>query len=374
MTESYNNWLEQKLEKLRAIDCYSAGSTAESVAKKLGIQTKQIIKLNFNENLFLPRIKQAKLIRELADEIDLRMYPENEEVKLREKITGYIKVPKDYLVVGNASDELIDRIIRLFVEKDDAAISFTPTFSIPRLCVIRQEGEYITVPLLGNLQLDVKGMLSKFSGKTRLLYICSPNNPTSTQYKQEDVETLAKAFPGIVILDEAYGEFADYSFVPRIREFPNMIILRTFSKAFGLAALRLGYAVANPELAKILTEKTPLPYPVSEFTLRMGIKMIDNSDLMKNSVEDMKRERAKLIFALNDIDGVQAFESQANFLLVSTSKPCDAVYEKLIKRGIMVKKWGKILQYNNCFRITVGLPEMNAKLVEALDDIQGEQD
>src|SRR5665648_7152 len=369
MTGSYNKWLYQKLEKLQAIDCYSAGATPESIAKQLGIQTKQIIKLNFNENLFLPRIKQAKLIRELADEIDLRMYPEDEEVKLREKLTGYIKVPKDYLVVGNASDELIDRIIRLFVEKGNAAISFAPTFSIPRLCVKRQEGEYITVPLLGNLQLDVKGMLSKFSDKTRLLYICSPNNPTSTQYKQEDVETLAKAFPGIVILDEAYGEFADYSFVPRIREFPNMIILRTFSKAFGLAALRLGYAVANPEIAKILTEKTPLPYPVSGFTLRMGIKMIDNSDIMKNSVQDMKRERAKLIRALNDMEGVQAFESQANFLLVSTSKPCDAVYEKLLKRGIMVKKWGKILQYNNCFRITVGLPEMNAKLVEALAEI-----
>ncbi len=374
MTESYNKWLYQKLEKLQAIDCYSAGATLESIAKQLGIQTKQIIKLNFNENLFLPRIKQAKLIRELADEIDLRMYPEDEEVKLREKLTSYIKVPKDYLVVGNASDELIDRIIRLFVEKGDAGISFAPTFSIPRLCVKRQEGEYIAVPLLGNLQLDVKGMLSKFSDKTKLLYICSPNNPTSTQYKQEDVETLAKAFPGIVILDEAYGEFADYSFVPRIREFPNMIILRTFSKAFGLAALRLGYAVANPELAKLLTEKTPLPYPVSGFTLRMGIKMIDNSDIMKNSVEDMKRERAKLIRALNDMEGVQAFESQANFLLVSTSKSCDAVYEKLLKRGIMVKKWGKILQYNNCFRITVGLPEMNAKLVEALAEIQGEQD
>jgi len=374
MTESYNKWLEQKLEKLQAIDCYSAGATPESIAKQLGIQTKQIIKLNFNENLFLPRIKQAKFIRELADEIDLRMYPEDEEVKLREKLTGYIKVPRDYLVIGNASDELIDRIIRLFVEKGNAAISFAPTFSIPRLCVKRQEGEYITVPLLSNLQLDVKGMLSKFSDKTRLLYICSPNNPTSTQYKQEDVETLAKAFPGIVILDEAYGEFADYSFVPRIREFPNLIILRTFSKAFGLAALRLGYAVANPEIAKILTEKTPLPYPVSGFTLRMGIKMIDNSDLMKNSVQDMKRERAKLIRALNDMEGVQAFESQANFLLVSTSKPCDSVYEKLLKRGIMVKKWGKILQYNNCFRITVGLPEMNAKLVEALAEIQGEQD
>jgi len=161
--------------------------------------------------------------------------------------------------------------------------------------------------------------------------------------------------------------------VSRIREFPNMIILRTFSKAFGLAALRLGYLVANPELAKLLTEKSPLPYPVSGFTLRMGIKMINNSDLMKNSVEYMKRERAKLILALNDMEGVQAFESQANFLLVNTSKPCEVVYEKLLKRGIMVKKWGKILQYNNCFRITVGLPEMNAKLVEALAEIQGEQ-
>jgi histidinol-phosphate aminotransferase len=374
MSESYKKWLKQKLEKLQAIDCYSAGATPETVAKQLGVTTKQIIKLNFNENLFMPRVKQAKLVKELAEEIDLRLYPEDEEVKLREKLTSYIKVPKDFLVVGNASDELIDRIIRLFIEKGDIAISFAPTFTIPRLCVKRQEGEYITVPLLSNLQLDVKGMLSKFSDKTRLLYICSPNNPTSTQYKQEDVEKLAKAFPGIVILDEAYGEFADYSFVPRIREFENMIILRTFSKAFGLAALRLGYAVANPELAKILTEKTPLPYPVSGFTLRMGSKMLDNVDFMMDSVREMKRERVKLIKALNEIDGVQAFDSQANFLLVNTQKPCDEVNEKLLKRGIMLKKWGKILHYENCFRVTVGLPEMNAKLIEALKQIQEEEE
>jgi histidinol-phosphate aminotransferase len=374
MSESYKKWLKQKLEKLQAIDCYSAGATPETVAKQLGVTTKQIIKLNFNENLFMPRVKQAKLVKELAEEIDLRLYPEDEEIKLREKLTSYIKVPKDFLVVGNASDELIDRIIRLFIEKGDIAISFAPTFTIPRLCVKRQEGEYITVPLLSNLQLDVKGMLSKFSDKTRLLYICSPNNPTSTQYKQEDVEKLAKAFPGIVILDEAYGEFADYSFVPRIREFENMIILRTFSKAFGLAALRLGYAVANPELSKILTEKTPLPYPVSGFTLRMGSKMLDNVDFMMESVREMKRERVKLIKALNEIDGVQAFDSQANFLLVNTQKPCDEVNEKLLKRGIMLKKWGKILQYENCFRVTVGLPEMNAKLIEALKQIQEEEE
>jgi histidinol-phosphate aminotransferase len=374
MSESYQKWIKQKLEKLQAIDCYSAGATPETVAKQLGVTTKQIIKLDFNENLFMPRVKQAKLVKEVAEEIDLRIYPEDEEVKLREKLTGYIKVPKDFLVVGNASDELIDRIIRLFIEKGDIAVSFAPTFSIPRLCVKRQDGEYITVPLQKNLQLDVKGMLSKFSDKTRLLYLCSPNSPTATQYKAEDIEALVKAFPGIVILDEAYGEFADYSFVPRIREFENMIILRTFSKAFGLAALRLGYAVANPELAKILTEKTPLPYPVSGFTLRMGSKMLDNVDLMLESVRQVKSERAKLIKALNEIEGVQAFDSQANFVLMNTQKPCDIVNQKLLWRGIMVKKWGKILQYENCFRVTVGLPEMNAKLVEVLKEIEGEDE
>jgi histidinol-phosphate aminotransferase len=374
MSESYRKWLDQKIKKLQTVECYSAGATSETVAKQIGIPKKQVIKLDFNENLFLPRIKQAKLVKEVADEIDLRLYPEDEEVKLREKLEGYIKAPKDFLVVGNASDELIDRIVRLFIAKGEIAVSLTPTFSIPRLCVKRQEGEYIDVPLLKNLQLDVKGMIEKFSDKTRLLYLCSPNSPTATQYKAEDIEKLIKAFPGIVILDEAYGEFADYSFVPRIREFENLIILRTFSKAFGLAALRLGYAIANPELAKILTEKSPLPYPVNGFAIRMGIKMLDNLELMMKSVEETKTERAKFIRELNEIEGVEAFDSQANFLLINTTKPADEVYEKLLKRGIMLKKFGKLLQYKNCFRVTVGLPEMNAKLIKALYEIEAEQD
>ncbi|HLN88882.1 MAG TPA: hypothetical protein VK253_02340, partial [Candidatus Binatia bacterium] len=173
MSASYRKWIEQKIEKLQAIDCYSAGATPETLAKQIGVQATDIVKLNFNENLFVDRAKQAALAKELADEIDLRMYPEDEEIKLREKLTGYIGVPKDYLTIGNAGDELIDRVIRLFVEKGDVAISFTPSFAIPRLCVKRQEAEYILVPLKEDFQLNVQGMLSKFSDKTRLLYLCS---------------------------------------------------------------------------------------------------------------------------------------------------------------------------------------------------------
>ncbi|MGE5532760.1 MAG: histidinol-phosphate transaminase [Bacillota bacterium] len=373
MSSSYRKWLNDKLVKLQAIDCYAAGATPESLAKQIGVAPSEIVKLNFNESLFVDRAKQAELLRELADEFDLRLYPEDEAIKFLVKLSGFIGAPEDCLVVGNGSDELIDRITRLFMEKGDVEVSISPTFSIPKLCIKRQKGEFVAVPLRSDLQLDVKGLLSTFNEKTRLLYLCSPNNPTATQFKMRDIETLAKEFPGIVILDEAYGEFADYSFVPRITEFPNMIILRTFSKAFGLAALRLGYAVANPPLAKVVSEKSPLPYPVSGFTLRMGGKMLDNVYLMEKAAKELVAERGKLIKELNQIEGVQAFNSQADFVLINTMKPADEVNEKLLKRGIMLKKWGRILQFDNCFRVTVGLPEMNAKLIKALKEIQEEK-
>ena len=372
MSMSYRKWLQQKIVNLQNIDCYSAGATPETVAKQIGISPSEIIKLNFNESLFVDRSAQARLMKELADEFDLRLYPEDEVPKFLVKLSSYIEAPENYLTVGNGSDELIDRILRLFVEEGEVMLSFAPTFSIPKLCMKRQKGEYVTVPLKSNLQLDVEALMAQFSDKTRLLYLCSPNNPTSTQFNQEDVEKLTKAFPGIVILDEAYGEFANYSLVPRISEFSNMIILRTFSKAFGLAALRLGYAVANPEITKVITEKAPLPYPVSGFTLRMGSKMLDNVDLMKKAAKELIAERGKLIKALNKINGVQAFDSQADFLLMNTSKSADDVNEKLLQRGIMLKKWGQILQYPNCFRVTVGLPEMNRKLIVALKEIQSD--
>jgi histidinol-phosphate aminotransferase len=372
MSEAYRAWFKAKQEKLASIDCYSAGVTPEGLAEQLGVDQSKIVKLNFNENLFVDCARQTQLMKELAEEIDLRMYPEDEEDKLRAKLAGYMGVPADYLVVGNAGDELLDRMVRLFIEAGDVAVSFTPSFAIPRLCTKRQGGDYVTVPLKGDFQLDVEAMLALFSDKSRLLYLCSPNNPTSNQMKPQDIEKLTKAFPGIVILDEAYGEFADYSFVPRIREFPNMIILRTFSKAFGLAMLRLGYAVANPELAAVLRDKAPLPYPVSGFTIRMGMKMLDNMDIEREAVAALLAERGKLINQLNQISGVHAFPSQADFVLINTEAPADEVYKKLLGKGIMLKKWGRLLQYENCFRVTVGLPEMNAKLIEALKQIQSD--
>ncbi len=150
MSSSYRTWLKNKVAKLAAIDCYSAGATPETVAKQIGVSPDKIVKLNFNESLFVDRAKQAELMKEVADEFDLRLYPEDEVPKFLAKLSGYIGAPANFLVVGNGGDEIIDRIIRLFVEKGEATLSFAPTFSIPRLCVKRQEGEYISVPLLSD--------------------------------------------------------------------------------------------------------------------------------------------------------------------------------------------------------------------------------
>jgi histidinol-phosphate aminotransferase len=362
-------WLEEKLKKLQDIEGYSVGESTETLARQLGISPSEIIKLNFNENLFMPRAKLIELMKEVAEECDLRIYPQEEENKLREKLSGYLKTPKENIVVGNASDELIDRIARLFLEKGESAVSVMPTFPVFKYCAKRQGAEYVTVPLLANFGLDVKRLLGTFSPKTSILYLCSPNNPTGNQFKMDEVETLAKEFPGIVVLDEAYAEYADYSMVPRIGEFENLIILRTFSKAFGLAALRLGYAVANPRLAGVLEEKKPLPFPLSAFTVNMGRKLLENVEVMKKAVEELKSERGKLIRKLNEIKGIEAFDSKANFVLFNADKPCEEVYQSLLKRGLLVKKLGKILHLDDCLRTTVGLPPMNTRLLEALREI-----
>jgi histidinol-phosphate aminotransferase len=368
MKPECKKWLEKRLERLQGLESYSLERTNETIARQYKIAVTEIVKLNYNENLFMPKEKLAELMREVAEECDLRIYPQEEENRLKEKIGDYLKTPKDRVVIGNGSDELLDRIGRLFLEKGDQAISITPTFPVLRYCIKHQGSECTGVPLLKNFELDVPRLVDNFKSETKLFYLCSPNNPTANQFGMDAVEDLIEEFPGLVIVDEAYAEYADYSMVPIVDEYDNLIILRTFSKAFGLAGLRLGYAVTNTDLAKTLTEKTPLPFPVSVFTLNMGQKLLENLDTVKKTVEELKVERGTLIKRLNKISGVEAFDSKTNFVLFNTDKPYEDIYENLLKKGILIKKYGKILQMNNCFRTTVGLPGMDAKLLEALKE------
>src|SRR3972149_7141138 len=373
MKAECKKWLKEKLAEIEALESYAPEKTIENVAKQFGLSPADIVKLNFNENLYVPRAKLVALLKEAAEECDVRLYPQEEEEKLRRAIVEYLRLPQACVAVGNSSDEVMDRITRLFLAGGDQAVTFAPTFTVFRYCVKYQGAEYVTVPLRRGFKLDVEAMRAAFTPEAKLLYLCSPNNPTGNQLKPRELEALTEDFPGIVLVDEAYAEYSDYSVVPLIKKYENLVVLRTFSKAFGLAGLRLGYAVANPELAMTI-DKLPTPYAVNVVSLRMGRKLLESMPMVKESVEALKAERKKLINRLYTIKGVEAFESKTNFGLLNTDKPHEDVYMNLLKQGIVIKKLGKLLQHKNCLRSTVGLPEMNGKLLKALNDYMGEEE
>lgn len=290
MNPECKKWLNKKLEQLQGSEIYSAEKTNEEIARQYGLKTSDIIKLNYNENLYIPREKVIPLLKEVAEECDFRIYPQEEEARLREKLSDYLQVQQECITLGNSSDEVMERVIRIFLGTGDIAVTFAPTFSVVKYCVNYEGAEYVAVPLKDDFRIDMEGMRKAFTPNAKLLYLCSPNNPTANQLKPREIEALTEDFPGIVLVDEAYGEYADYSAVPLTKKYENLIILKTFSKAFSLAGLRLGYAVANPTLAKAL-DKTPAPYPVNVVSLSMGRKMLENIGLMRESVLALKVER-----------------------------------------------------------------------------------
>jgi histidinol-phosphate aminotransferase len=372
MKAECKRWLNGKIARIQGRESYSPELTNEAIAKKHGLSPRIIVKLNYNENLFLPRDKQIALLKEVAEECDLRIYPQDQEVRLKERIGEYLRVPVESVALGNSSDEVMERIIRIFLEKGDKAVTFVPTFSVFKCCVDFSRADFVGVPLRDDFSVDVAAMQAAFTPDARLLYLCSPNNPTGNQLKQREIEALTEDFPGIVMVDEAYAEYADYSVVPLIDKYPNLVVLRTFSKAFGLAGLRLGYAVANPRLASSI-EKLPAPYAINVVSLMMGRKLLENLAIVKESVEELKTERHRLIGELNSLKGVEAFDSKTNFVTFNVDKPHEDVYVTCLKQGLVIKKLGKLVKYPNCLRTTVGTPDMNRKLLTTLKKQFGEK-
>ncbi|MEM2537550.1 MAG: histidinol-phosphate transaminase [Candidatus Bathyarchaeia archaeon] len=333
-------------------------------------ENQKVAKLNLNENLFVSREKLLELITEALADLDPRLYPQDEEERLREKIGEYVGFPADNIVVGNGSDELLERIAHLFLEKGEKAITISPTFSMYRFAVSLQRAKLVEVPLKEDFSLDVDGLLSNVTPKTKVLFLCSPNNPTANQFGIDEIRFLSESFPGVVVVDEAYVEFADYSAASLVRKYENLIVIRTFSKAFGLAGLRLGYCIANVEVAKAISECVSPPFSVNTVSLKVGAKVLENkATIFEEAIREVRAERGRLVKTLNSINGVKAFDSKANFVLFKTEKPLDTVYNSLLQRGVLVRKIGNIIGFQNCFRATVGLPWMNAKLIEALKEI-----
>ncbi|MFB0503275.1 MAG: histidinol-phosphate transaminase [Candidatus Bathyarchaeia archaeon] len=367
------SWLKQILKEAQNLSIYDVGETIEGLAGRLDRDPSEILKLNSNENFFVPRELLRILLNEVNEEIDPRVYPRDEKTEFREALSKYVKVSPDQIIIGTGSDQLIDLISRAFLKRGDLALIVTPTFSMYERCVRTMGADLISVPLRKDFSLDVENVLKKGSD-AKLLFLCSPNNPTANQFEIEKIRRLIDQFDGLVVVDEAYAEFAEKAIIPLVDEFENLFVLRTFSKAFGVAGLRLGYGVSSGDLASTISQRFQMPYAATLIALKMGVKLLERIDAFRDAIVELKAEREIMIKRLNGMKGVNAFDSQANFVLVELERSSAEVYRTLLNRGIIVRDLGRILHLENCLRVTVTPPEMTDRFITEFGGVLNERD
>jgi len=323
---------------------------------------KDMIYLDANENSFGS-----------AAEGNYSRYPDPQQTALKDVIGKIKGVDKNRIFLGNGSDEPIDLLIRSFCEpgKDNILI-LPPTYGMYEVSARINDVAVKKVLLTNDFQVDVEQVLAEADVQTKLLFICSPNNPTGNLVDEDAIVVLLDRFEGIVILDEAYIDFAGgHSFADRLDIYNNLVILQTFSKAWGLAGLRLGMAFAAPEIIAILN-KVKAPYNINAATQEIAIQALSSNEFIDSKTKLILLEREKLETELAEFSFViRIFPSQANFLLVRVADAAE-LYAYLKLRGIIVRNRSKEAKCESCLRITVGTPQENNQLINALKQYSDE--
>jgi histidinol-phosphate aminotransferase len=294
-------------------------------------------------------------------------YPDPYQRELKKRIAAIKDVTSENIFLGNGSDEAIDIVIRAFCEPGvDNIVSIAPTYGMYQVAADINNIKVRKVLLTADFELDVDSLLDATDKNTKILFLCSPNNPTGNCFRQEDVKKLLDGFDGIVVLDEAYIDFApDKSWQNKLQQYPNLIILQTFSKAWGMAGIRLGMAFAQNEIINVFS-KIKYPYNVNILTQQKALELLTTTDQMQQWVEELLEERTKLIETLKTKDFVQKiYPTDANFVLLKTPEP-KKIYDYLVDRKIIIRDRSKVALCEGCLRITVGTPEENRALMDAL--------
>lgn len=329
--------------------CYTPGKTIPGY-----------VKLASNENNYGPSPKVMDAVKKAAG--SLNTYP-HRDPELRKKVAEYCGVPPENIITGNGSDESIDMVFKTF---KGPVLSFNPTYSEYRIFSEALGEKYLQV----NLREDLTFHLERFvaaSAKARILVLCSPNNPTGSVVSEEDLRAILDLGKTTVV-DEAYVEFHGRSFAPLVDEYENLIILRTFSKAFALAGLRVGYMIASPETVKMLDRVKP-PFSVNSLAIEAALAALDDVGYMRETVEKIVRDRSILYDALKK--RYMAYPSESNFILADVSpERSEYVYKKFLEKKIIVRNLGRYSGFSGEYvRVSVGTSEENRRFLEALNEI-----
>ena len=299
---------------------------------------------------------------------ELNRYPDPCSLNLRKALGTFLGVSIENILVGNGSDEVIDLLVRLFVESNEEVLTIEPTYGMYTIVAELANVAVNRFSLRDNFTLDISALLKSVTPKTKIIFCCSPNNPTGTLISDEDIKRLCRTFKGIVVVDEAYIEFSSQpSLVKKISEFQNLVVLRTFSKAWGLAGIRVGCAVAQKEIIEYL-DRIKLPYNLNRLSSGLAIEALKRYPKMLKWRRLILEEREKLAIDLVKL-GVTVFRSEANFLLVRFPKASIVAKTLACEYGIIVRDFGSKPLLENCIRISVGTPEQNTLLINTLAKI-----
>ncbi|WP_289091306.1 histidinol-phosphate transaminase [uncultured Bacteroides sp.] len=296
-------------------------------------------------------------------------YPDPLQTELKTLVSRVKNIGKDRIFLGNGSDEAIDILYRTFcIPGVDNAVAIDPTYGMYEVCADINDVEYRKVLLDENFQFKASDLLAKADDKTKLIFLCSPNNPTGNNLCKKEIETVLQEFGGIVVIDEAYIDFSDeVSFTTMLDKYPNMVVLQTFSKAWGCAGIRLGMAFASEEIISVFN-KVKYPYNVNHLTQTEAINMIGKEYQIKEWVKTLLTERSRLIAKFGNLDCCEhIYPTDANFFL---AKVTDAkkIYDYLVNKGIIVRNRTNVTLCHNCLRVTIGSRPENDKLIEALEN------
>ncbi len=332
---------------------------------------KAPIKINQNENPYeMPAEIKSEVFRRLEQRPWSR-YPTFVPSELHEKLARHAGWIPEGVIAGNGSNELIQALLTVTVGPGTKVVIPEPTFTLYRQLAVVLGGEVVPVPLNDRFGFHIPRLASKVAiVKPDLTILCSPNNPTGCTISQRDLRLLLRGSDGLVVVDQAYVEFGGEDFVPLLREFPNLVVLRTFSKAMAMAGLRVGYLLASPELVTEIS-KAKLPYNLNFFSVMAAEVALERIFLLKPLIEQIQNERQRLLAELKNINGIAAIPSEANFFLLRTALAPGDLFERLHARGILIRDVSKYPMLSEYVRISVGTQGENERLLFELIEIFG---
>jgi len=326
----------------------------------------QAVRMDTSTNVLGTNPSAREVLARSAD-LDLNQYPTPYSDGLRQALAQRYGLHEDNFVVGNGSDEALDIILKSFMEPGETVVAPYPSYVLHGFFVKINGGRFVTVDLRPGFQLDADAMLA---AKGKLIILCTHNNPTANTFDHADVERLVQEHDGPVVVDEAYGEYADRSFLPRVEEFDNLIVTRTFSKAYGLAGMRVGYMASNLKMAGIM-QRIKIPYSLNQVSERAAIAALKDTTYVDMAVDLVRRERERLSQGLESL-GFRTYPSQSNFILFKSPHPSGELVKRLAEKGVLVRNFGGLRMLENCLRTTIGTRELNDLLLTKLGEVMKE--